>query len=155
MSHDDRKSGDYPVGYGRPPRHTQWKKGQSGNPSGKKTRAKTMRDKLRAILGEKIVVTRNGVQTVMASDEAMLHAAVQKAIRGDTPTFKLIFAHASEGESGAEAVPELEVTDADIEVLKTEADFRGLVERAKAEIAAREDADDPEGSVGEHGDEGF
>ena len=34
------KSGDYEVGYGRPPRHTRFAKGQSGNPRGRPCGAK-------------------------------------------------------------------------------------------------------------------
>ncbi|WP_165354860.1 DUF5681 domain-containing protein [Tropicimonas sp. IMCC6043] len=36
MSKKYEKKGDYDVGYGKTPKHTQWQKGQSGNPSGKK-----------------------------------------------------------------------------------------------------------------------
>jgi hypothetical protein len=34
------KTGDYEVGYGRPPRHTRFAKGQSGNPRGRPCGAK-------------------------------------------------------------------------------------------------------------------
>ena len=31
---DDKPDGNYEVGYGRPPKHTRYKPGQSGNPAG-------------------------------------------------------------------------------------------------------------------------
>ena len=35
MSRRPKKPGDYPVGYGRPPSHTRFRKGVSGNPGGR------------------------------------------------------------------------------------------------------------------------
>ena len=38
MTDERKKSGDYLVGYGKPPAATKFKKGQSGNPSGRPRR---------------------------------------------------------------------------------------------------------------------
>ena len=37
---------DYEIGYGRPPKHTQFKKGQSGNPEGRPKGIKSLSTEL-------------------------------------------------------------------------------------------------------------
>ena len=49
---------DYKVGPGRPPLHTRFKKGQSGNPGGRS--AKSLPALLAAALNETVVVTIGG-----------------------------------------------------------------------------------------------
>jgi Family of unknown function (DUF5681) len=57
---------DYKVGHSKPPKHTQFKKGQSGNPSGRGKRDRKVVDPnpLRAVLLENVVVTINGKKKV-------------------------------------------------------------------------------------------
>jgi hypothetical protein len=45
------------VGYRRPPEHTRWRKGRSGNPTGRPKRATSFADDLIAELSEIIQVT--------------------------------------------------------------------------------------------------
>jgi Family of unknown function (DUF5681) len=52
--------GDYEVGYGRPPRHTRFVKGQSGNPRGRPPGAKNLSSLLGEALNETVIVTENG-----------------------------------------------------------------------------------------------
>src|SRR5689334_24983502 len=54
------KTGDYEVGYGRPPRHTRFAKGQSGNPRGRPCGAKNFTTLLEEALNEPVTVTENG-----------------------------------------------------------------------------------------------
>ena len=51
------KTGDYGVGYGRPPRHTRFAKGQSGNPRGRPCGAKNFMTLLEEALDELVTVT--------------------------------------------------------------------------------------------------
>ena len=48
------------VGYGRPPRATQFQPGKSGNPKGRPKGSRSVADILREIIGQKIKVTENG-----------------------------------------------------------------------------------------------
>ncbi len=140
MSDDDQKQ-NYEVGKGKPPKHTQWKKGESGNPSGKKKKEETLRDKLKSLLKEEVVLKQNGSPVTMQQDDAMLLAQVRKAInKGDTSAFKTIF-EITESKSTEGTVPNaLKLTTADISVLETHADWVGVVEDAKSRQAT--DADD-------------
>ena len=64
MSEDKR---DYEVGRGKPPVHTRFKKGQSGNPRG--PRPKNLPALLLDALNEKVVVTIDGERQEIAKRE--------------------------------------------------------------------------------------
>ncbi len=74
---------DYEVGYGKPPIHTQFKKGQSGCPSGGRKKQKSASDRLDAILAEKMSVTEGGKTARMQKEEIFLRQFVSRAISGD------------------------------------------------------------------------
>jgi hypothetical protein len=77
-------SNDNEGGYGKPPKHTQFKKGQSGNPQGRPKHARNLKTDLTKILGQKISV-REGDRTARVSkQEAMLMSLMAKALKGDT-----------------------------------------------------------------------
>jgi hypothetical protein len=74
---------DYEVGYGRPPKHTQFKKGQSGNPKGRKKGARGRKTDLRAELNERIEVTENGKSVKLTKQQLMVKQLAAKALKGD------------------------------------------------------------------------
>ena len=86
--YDDR---DYEVGKGKPPKETRWKKGQSGNPSGRppaKRDARTMTATEIAgrLANEQIAATMNGKQIKLTRKEAALAAIFNDALSGDSLT---------------------------------------------------------------------
>ncbi len=74
---------DYEVGYGRPPKHTQFKKGQSGNPKGRKKDARGLKTDLRAELGQRVEITENGKQVNLTKQQLMVKQLAAKAVKGD------------------------------------------------------------------------
>ncbi len=74
---------NYDVGYGRPPKHTQFKKGQSGNPKGRKKGARGLKTDLRAELNERIEITENGKTVKLTKQQLMVKQLAAKAIKGD------------------------------------------------------------------------
>jgi hypothetical protein len=81
---------DYEVGYRKPPKHTQFKPGQSGNPRGRPTGTKNLKTDLIEELGEKIVV-REGEETQRVSKQrAVVKTLVAKTLKGDARAGSLL-----------------------------------------------------------------
>jgi hypothetical protein len=72
------------VGYGRPPKASRWKKGQSGNPSGRPKGAPSLMGDLASELGEVVQLTEGGRGKRVSKQRAVLKSLVNKAIKGDT-----------------------------------------------------------------------
>ncbi len=77
-----RPNGTYDVGFGKPPRHTRWKKGQSGNPKGRKKGSRNMATRMREILYQSVVVRQNGVERRLPYNEALLTRIASKGLTG-------------------------------------------------------------------------
>jgi uncharacterized protein DUF5681 len=83
----------YEVGYGKPPVATRFRKGQSGNPSGRPKNVPQLLDPgrlLEAIDNEEITVTDNGKRKRMTKAEIQFRQSFAKAIRGDLKAARLI-----------------------------------------------------------------
>ena len=77
-------SDDYKVGYGKPPRHTRFQPGESGNPKGRPKGTKNLATDLSEELAEKIVVNEGGKQLKISKQRAMIKSLLAKALKGDT-----------------------------------------------------------------------
>jgi hypothetical protein len=86
------RSADYTVGYGRPPKATQFKAGKTGNPRGSPKGSRTVGAILQDILRQKIAVTENGKTRRIAALEVMLRRLVNDAMRSDAKALKLLLA---------------------------------------------------------------
>jgi hypothetical protein len=71
------KTEDYEVGYGKPPRHTRFAKGQSGNPRGRPCGAKNFTTLLEEALDEPVTVTENGGRRKVSKRQAIVTQARQ------------------------------------------------------------------------------
>lgn len=81
---------DYQVGYGKPPTHTRFKKGESGNPKGRPKGSKNVATLLEKELKQRVVVTENGRRRSITKQEAMLKHLVNKAVSGDRRLMQLL-----------------------------------------------------------------
>ena len=75
-------SEDYEVGYGRPPRHTQFPKGQSGNPRGRPTGVRNKGSVVREVIERRVTIRENGIQRTVTVFEALVEKLVSKALQG-------------------------------------------------------------------------
>jgi len=74
---------DYEVGYGKPPKNTRFRKGQSGNPKGRPKRARGLKHDLQRELDETVTVTENGRQIRLSKQQLMVKQLFAKAMKGD------------------------------------------------------------------------
>jgi Family of unknown function (DUF5681) len=75
----------YTVGYGRPPVHTQWKKGQTGNPRRiRKRDAKSAAALVDEFFAKEIAVVENGVSQRRTAFEIILLQLFNKTMAGNT-----------------------------------------------------------------------
>jgi uncharacterized protein DUF5681 len=130
-------SDDYKVGPGRPPLHTRFKKGRSGNPSGVR-RAKPLPALLVEKLDEKLVVTIDGRRRRITKREAMIARLVDKSAAADLGALKLLLdmqKGAEEKAASARSAPEAALDEADEKVIAT------LLHRLALADAQREQAE--------------
>ena len=78
------------VGPGRPPKHSQFRKGQSGNPTGRPKGTLNIATVLERVLREKVVINENGQRRTITKFEAAFKQQVNKAVMGDTNAFKVL-----------------------------------------------------------------
>lgn len=81
---------DYEVGYGKPPKHTQFKKGKSGNPNGKPRKVPTHAEIVERELDKRITITEDGKQRRVTKREVMHKSTIQKAMKGDLKAVRLV-----------------------------------------------------------------
>ena len=112
--------GDYEVGYGKPPRHTRFAKGQSGNPRGRPCGAKNFTTLLEEALHEPVTVTENGGRRKVSKRRAIVTQLVNRSATADFRATKLLFDIMRENERRTEpASPETaEFGEADQKVLE-------------------------------------
>ena len=96
---------EYDVGYRKPPKHAQFRPGQSGNPKGRKKGANGMKTLAQKTLTAKVAVrTGNGPKQMMRI-EALLHKMVELGMKGNPRALLALF------NMYQSAVPEIIGTD--------------------------------------------
>ena len=80
MKHEKRQAirlpgaADYEVGYGRPPTHSRFRPGQSGNPAGRRKGVRNLKTDVMRTLGAPIKVKEGGRTRIRSTQEGP-HAA--------------------------------------------------------------------------------
>ena len=81
---------DYQVGYGKPPRHTQFAKGQSGNPRGRPSGSKNLSTLVNEALNEPVIVVENGGRRKISKREAIIKQLVNRSAKADWRAIKIL-----------------------------------------------------------------
>src|SRR5208282_1725755 len=79
---------EYAANYRKPPEHTRFKKGQSGNPRGRTP--KNLPALLAAALNEKVTVTENGKRRQITKREAVITQLVNKSASAELRATKML-----------------------------------------------------------------
>jgi hypothetical protein len=124
----------YKVGYGRPPIHSQFKPGQSGNPRGRTKGSKNIRKADEEIFTSKLTVLEGGQVRRVTKIEAVLLTQLSQALKGNQRAVQAVVA----------TVKELGLLDArpdkivmgDLSSLTDEElmEFERLLEKASAKV---------------------
>ena len=109
---------DYEIGYGKPPRHTRFKKGQCGNPKGRPKGTKNLKTDLEEELQEKIVVREGETRKEVSKQRAMIKGLVAKAMQGDPRAGTVVTNLALKLDMGAPGGPAEELADDDLAILE-------------------------------------
>lgn len=74
---------EYAVGYGRPPIHTRFAPGVSGNPRGRPRGSKNLKTDVLEEIGEKVTVREGEKSRSISKQRAVVKTVVLRALRGD------------------------------------------------------------------------
>ena len=88
MPHEKKR--DYEVGYGKPPQHTRFPSGQSGNPRGRPSGAKNLKTLLKDALDEPVIVTENGGRRKVTKRQAIITQLVNRSATADLRALKIL-----------------------------------------------------------------
>jgi hypothetical protein len=82
---------DYEIGFGRPPKHTQFQPGQSGHPQGRPPGSRNLRTIIMRVMNTVISVRAGDKRSEMPMFEAMVHEQTVLGVKGDPRAANLVF----------------------------------------------------------------
>jgi hypothetical protein len=116
MPDDHNKT--YNVGFGNPPKASQFRKGSSGNPKGRPKGRRNLATVLERTLKEKVVINENGVRRTVTKLEAAVKQLVNQAASGDLAAMRQLSALAGSAEEEQMARPTRQLDQDDQKVLE-------------------------------------
>ena len=122
------KTGEYEVGYGRPPLHSRFGKGNNFG-KGRRKGSKNFGTIVNEALGAKVPAKVNGRTRKMTKAELAMHQLANKASAGDLKAIdKAITLQERYGPRDEGEEPSAEEQKVDLETLREYLAFRGMVE---------------------------
>jgi hypothetical protein len=155
MADQDHSDRPYEVGRGKPPKHTQFKKGQSGNPKGRGKGVRNFATEIQAELDTLIPITEDGKRKKITKRKAVAKQIVNKAASGDTKVIPVLLNEARQHEDGPANAPGSEVLCRAEDQMVMANIVRRIREAAPApEVMPEPKADDAntDTPISEHGD---
>jgi Family of unknown function (DUF5681) len=80
---ENKTPDSYEVGFGKPPKHTQFRKGVSGNPTGRPKKALDFDDELLRESRTSITINENGRRRSISKHAAVIKQLINQAMKGD------------------------------------------------------------------------
>ena len=110
---------DYEVGYGKPPEHSRFKPGQSGNPKGRPKKTKDLDKLFDQELNRTLRIQEDGQFRTLTKREIIVKGVINGAMKGDHRAQKLAIGFMRDG-----GFDDLEVEAGDLEALEALLDQR-------------------------------
>ncbi len=131
MSADDK------VGYGRPPRHSRFQKGQSGNPKGRPKGVRNFATELHEALGQTVLVREGGAERRVTRRGAVVLSLLAKALKGDVRAASLLISIEQRTDLSKGAAPDEALSADEAEVLE------GFEARLRERLLRGSDGEEP------------
>ena len=128
------------IGYGRPPVHSRFKPGVSGNPGGRKKGVRNLKTEFEEVLERTVEINENGKKQSVPLLRALILRWAQEAVKGDTRAIERILDRWDryQGTAGDE---DIDVSDEDVALIERALNRRGKVSKKPAAKKAIPDAD--------------
>ena len=111
---------DYEIGYGRPPKSTRFKPGQSGNTKGRPKGSTNLENLLNKALDAKVTIeTPNGTKRI-TKREAIMLKWVNQALSGDPKSIQALLPWIAKADEHKNKIAQMleDVSEEDKEILK-------------------------------------
>src|SRR3954453_11116808 len=82
----------YQVGYGKPPEHSQFKKGRSGNLQGRPPGRRNLKTVIREVLEERVQIRQGGRIRKVPYAEALIRKLIADALQGNSKAITMMIA---------------------------------------------------------------
>lgn len=105
-------TGDYENGYCRPPKHSQFQPGQSGNKNGRPKGSTNLKKDLEDELNETIEFTERGERKTTSKRRAILKQLAAKAIKGDVRAATLLLKYTQDNDQSSSKIEDDDDLDA-------------------------------------------
>jgi hypothetical protein len=109
---------NYEVGYGKPSKAVQFKKGTSGNPRGRPKGKRSLITVLQQTLNETVVIEEQGKKRTVTNLEAAIRRLVNSATAGDMHAFRALSALTLSAENAATPETAADLAEQDRRVLE-------------------------------------
>jgi hypothetical protein len=125
MPPDDER--DYDVGYGKPPRHSRFKPGRSGNPKGRPSGSKNLSTLLGEALNEPVIVVENGRRRKIAKRQAIVTQIANRSVKADWKAIQILLSMlGAEARGDREGAEPADFTEVDQQIIaRIKARLRG------------------------------
>jgi hypothetical protein len=91
----EKKDDDDAVGYGKPPKRTRFKKGQSGNPKGRPKGHRNYTTDLDENIGQRVTIVENGKRRSVTLQQALLKKLAAKGLQGELRAIEQLLSQAA------------------------------------------------------------
>jgi hypothetical protein len=118
---DQSQKPGYDIGYKKPPAHTRFKVGQSGNIGGRKKKSHDLKTDLKSELYGTIAILEGGKKIKLTRQQALIKSLTNRGIKGDRHAVRdlLTLIARSIGMEGSNGPTAAEMSAEDKEILKS------------------------------------